>query len=86
MAWRAAGSKARLLHWNDTIEDANGYTKHAHYPANRPSDTVQAQRPVQVVALRACREKRGAFGNDGDLTDQPAPTVLADSVTTKWNG
>lgn len=72
------------LPWIDTIEDANGYTKHAHYPANRPSDTVQAQRPVQVVALRACREKRGAFGNDGDITDQPAPTVLADSVGTHW--
>lgn len=38
------------LPWIDTIEGANGYTKHAHYPANRPSGTVQAQRPVQVVA------------------------------------
>ena len=33
---------------------------------------------------RAYRDKRGAYGNDGDITDQPAPTVLADSVGTHW--
>lgn len=35
-------------------------------------------------ATRAYRDKRGAFGNDGDITDQPAPTVLSDSVGTHW--
>lgn len=33
---------------------------------------------------RACLDRRGAFGNDGDITDSPAPTVLADSVGTHW--
>ena len=33
---------------------------------------------------RAYRDRRGAFGNDGDITDSPAPTVLADSVGTHW--
>ena len=33
---------------------------------------------------RAYRDKRGAYGNDGDITDQPAPTVLSDSVGTHW--
>lgn len=77
-------SVREALPWIITIEGANGYTKHAHYSANRVSATVQAQRPVHVVALRACREKRGAFGNDADITDQPAPTVLADSVGMHW--
>lgn len=33
---------------------------------------------------RAYLDKRGAFGNEGDISDQPAPTVLADSVGTHW--
>jgi DNA (cytosine-5)-methyltransferase 1 len=37
-----------------------------------------------VVARRAYLDKRGAFGNDGDITDQPAPTVLSDSIGTHW--
>jgi DNA (cytosine-5)-methyltransferase 1 len=36
------------------------------------------------VETRAYRDKRGAFGNDGDITDQPAPTVLSDSIGTHW--
>jgi DNA (cytosine-5)-methyltransferase 1 len=30
------------------------------------------------------RDNRGAFGNGGDITDIPSPTVLADSVGTHW--
>lgn len=37
-----------------------------------------------VVEARAYLDKRGAFGNDGDITDQPAPTVLSDSIGTHW--
>ena len=59
------------LPWIDTIEDANGYTKHAHYPADRPSDTVQAQRPAPVVAHRIEAEtdiSRYAIGKLWDET------------------
>jgi len=34
--------------------------------------------------LRAYRDKRGAFGNDRDITDQPSPTVLAGFRGTHW--
>jgi DNA (cytosine-5)-methyltransferase 1 len=44
-----------------------------------------AQTRFEVESLpRAYRDKRGAFGNDGDITDMPAPTVLSDSVGTHW--
>lgn len=33
---------------------------------------------------RAYRDDRGAFGNGGDITDQPSPTILSDSVGTHW--
>lgn len=36
------------------------------------------------VMPRAYLDKRGAFGNDGDITDVPAPTVLSDSCGTHW--
>ena len=39
---------------------------------------------VEVITPRAYLDKRGAFGNDGDITDMPAPTVLSDSVGTHW--
>lgn len=51
---------------------------------DKPMPTIQAQRPVQVAPGRAYRDRRGAFGHDGDITEQPAPTVLADSVGTHW--
>lgn len=31
---------------------------------------------------KSIRDNRGAFGNGGEITDKPAPTVLADSVGT----
>lgn len=65
------------------IEDANGYTSHAYYDPDRPMDTVQAQRPERV-AVRAVRDERGAYGNGGDITDRPSPTVLSGSVGTHW--
>lgn len=37
-----------------------------------------------MIDRRAYRDKRGAFGNDGDITDSPAPTVLSDSIGTHW--
>lgn len=38
--------------------------------------------PPSIV--RAYRDDRGAFGNGGDITDQPSPTILSDSVGTHW--
>jgi DNA (cytosine-5)-methyltransferase 1 len=33
---------------------------------------------------KATRDNRGAFGNGGDTTNRPSPTVLAGSVGTHW--
>jgi DNA (cytosine-5)-methyltransferase 1 len=71
------------LPWITGVEDANGYRGHEFYGIDRPMDTVQAQRSVRV-AVSAYRDNRGAFGNGGDITDQPSPTVLSDSVGTHW--
>lgn len=73
------------LPWIYAVEGANGFNKHAFASSNEPAATVQQSRPLNVEALpRAYRDRRGAFGNDGDITDQPAPTVLSDSVGTHW--
>lgn len=51
----------------------------------RTSSTLSGEHLHKVEALlHAYRDKRGAFGNDGDITDQPAPTVLRDSIGTHW--
>jgi len=56
------------------------------YPMNAVlvQDPAQTRYEVSDRSPRAYRDKRGAFGNDGDCTDTPAPTVLADSVGTHW--
>lgn len=73
------------LPWIVAIEGANGFNKHAFASSEEVAATVQQSRPLTVEALpRAYRDKRGAFGNDGDITDQPAPTILSDSVGTHW--
>jgi DNA (cytosine-5)-methyltransferase 1 len=54
---------------------------------DEPMNTIVIQDPAQTryeVEARAYLDKRGAFGNDGDITDQPAPTVLSDSIGTHW--
>lgn len=68
------------------IEGANGYNGHASYSVDQPMATVQQSRSGRIATngSRAYRDKRGAFGHDGDITDQPAPTVLSDSVGTHW--
>lgn len=76
------------------VEEANGLRSRGEGRGHvwtdvtsAPMPTVQAQRPVRLGiedSPRAYRDKRGAYGNDGDITDQPAPTVLADSVGTHW--
>lgn len=71
------------LPWITQIEGANGFNGHAFADANGPCATVQQSRTLTVEA-RAYLDKRGAFGNDGDITDQPAPTVLSDSIGTHW--
>ena len=51
----------------------------------RTSSTLGNESLGMIQAtLRAYLDRRGAFGNDGDITDSPAPTVLADSVGTHW--
>jgi DNA (cytosine-5)-methyltransferase 1 len=37
-----------------------------------------------LAMVAAIRDHRGAFGNGGEITDTPSPTVLADSVGTHW--
>jgi len=52
-----------------------------------PMNAVLVSDPAQTryeVMPRAYLDRRGAFGNDGDCTETPAPTVLADSVGTHW--
>lgn len=73
------------------IEEANGLNSSGnggHRFLSTDNDkafpTIQASRPEQVVTPRAYLDKRGAFGNDGDCTDTPAPTILSDSVGTHW--
>ena len=48
------------------------------------SGGAQTRFEVEAITPRAYLDKRGAFGNDGDITDQPAPTVLSGSVGTHW--
>jgi len=48
-----------------------------------PAGTVRAGRSV-VVEQRAYRDRRGVYGHDGECSDVPSPTVLADSVGTHW--
>lgn len=82
------------LPWIETVV-ANRRTSafHGDYfyqPVNAPIATITASGIASDVAgdwtitRRAYRDKRGAFGNDGDITNQPAPTVLSESVGTHW--
>ena len=48
------------------------------------SGGAQTRFEVEAITPRAYLDKRGAFGNDGDITDQPAPTVRSGSVGTHW--
>lgn len=68
---------------NDVYEDASlrPATTVLQSTGRRTSSTLQGE-PLGYV--RAYRDKRGAFGNDGDITNQPAPTVLSESVGTHW--
>lgn len=52
-----------------------------------PMNAILVTDPAQTryeVMLRADLDQRGAFGNGGDCTETPAPTVLADSAGTHW--
>lgn len=69
------------LPWIEAAEGANGFNGHAFSTSDKPAATAAQSRPINV---RAYRDKRGAFGNDGDITEQPAPTVLSDSIGTHW--
>ena len=40
--------------------------------------------PPSLVEVRAVRDRRGNYGVETDITDEPAPTVLADSAGTHW--
>lgn len=72
--------------------DVNNWKNASNYPAGT---IVQSDATTSETAYlssggwvketpRAYRDKRGAFGNDGDITDSPAPTVLSGSVGTHW--
>lgn len=49
-----------------------------------PPSIIEAETDISRYAIGASRDNRGAFGNGGDMTNTPAPTVLADSVGTHW--
>lgn len=49
-----------------------------------PPSVVEAEIDAGLMFTGAFRDNRGAFGNGGDITNQPAPTVLVDSVGTHW--
>jgi DNA (cytosine-5)-methyltransferase 1 len=85
------------LPWIVKIEEANGLNSvglgtHRMLDAVGSHPTIQATRQVKVeaetdisrYASGAERDDRGAFGNGGDITNIPSPTVLADSVGTHW--
>ena len=84
-------SVREALPWITTIEDANGYSKHAHYPTDKPCDTIQASRPVNVeaetdisrYAIGAEWEKMGKPGTQSERyfqlqrpsLESPCPTI-----------
>lgn len=76
------------LPWINAISGRTGpQFQRTRSEIDRPMNTIVIQDPAQTryeVEARAYLDKRGAFGNDGDITDQPAPTVLSDSVGTHW--
>lgn len=79
------------LPWITAQGDNAGFGGGAHSPAAVPSPTIGASPqtgngtyPPSLVEVRAIRDDRGAFGNGGDITDRPSPTVLSDSVGTHW--
>lgn len=72
---------------NDVYEDAGRAPARTGQDSTgrRTSSTLGNESLGMIQATpRAYRDRRGAFGNDGDITDSPAPTVLADSVGTHW--
>lgn len=77
------------LPWIERIEGRTGpQFACVESEVNQPMNTIVIQDPAQtryeVITRRAYLDKRGAFGNEGDITEQPAPTVLADSIGTHW--
>jgi len=77
------------LPWIERIEGLSGpQFARVESEIDLPMNSITVQDPAQtryeIAARRAYLDKRGAFGNDGDITEQPAPTVLADSVGTHW--
>jgi DNA (cytosine-5)-methyltransferase 1 len=39
---------------------------------------------VQIAPVAAFRDRRGAFGKDGEISDSPAPAVLAETAGNLW--
>lgn len=74
------------LPWIVKWKEDRGYDGHRMMTSDRPIGTVTQSGIGNLVEVdrRAYLDKRGAFGNDGDITDQPAPTVLSDSIGTHW--
>jgi len=61
--------------------------------AEKPMPTIQAGAGASTstswghgscIVPRFYRDNRGAFGNGGDITDQPSPTVLSNTVGSHW--
>jgi DNA (cytosine-5)-methyltransferase 1 len=68
----------RPVEWKDSRSIPANTVGIGPSSGNGRSTLIEATRP------RAYLDTYGAFGNDGDCTDTPAPTVLSDSVGTHW--
>lgn len=84
-------SVREALPWiGNTMHDTGGFVRNKNI-TDGPCPSVT----VGVNSLNSCHylveeppraypDKRGAFGHDGDITDQPAPTILSNSIGTHW--
>lgn len=84
------------LPWIDRVQlgredfrDAAGHPSPTVLATDGQRSTSTLDCPIGLVEVsprgrRDTRDDRGAFGNGGEITNIPAPTVLADSVGTHW--
>ncbi len=68
--------------------DVSLSTFHGKRSIDEPAPTILTHGRMktnnELAIVRAERDDRGAFGNGGDITDIPSPSVLAGSVGTHW--
>jgi DNA (cytosine-5)-methyltransferase 1 len=66
----------------ELVEIEDGYGAQS---VDGPAAVLGSSRPVRLqTGGRDTRDHRGAYGNSGEITDQPSPAVLSGSVGTHW--